>query len=230
VVRRIGDLQRDSCSGRIDEEDPDRAVVLPRRHEHARRVLRRRDGRFPSGEVPAFVGARRAHGRTQRVVGTPLAERRRQHDVSGDDAREPRLALGGGAELGDRQRAQRQRRPQGYRGHATPLLLQHQAQLDEPEAAAADVLGQAQAEQVRVGELPPQLAVEPVSRALDLLDAIHGGMTAEDLLGERFDDQLLVVQVEVHCDTSVSTMRKNGSERSSSQRWMTNSTRWPMTS
>ena len=143
--------------------------------------------------------------------------------------------LVGGAELGDRERTEHQRGPQRDRCDASALLLQQQAQLDEPVSTAAEVLGQAQPEQVGLGQLVPQGVVESVVVALDVLDPLDGRVALEDLPGEVLDDVLLVAEIEVHRSScrvagvgSVSV--KNGSASSSSTRSTTRRTRAPMTS
>ncbi len=73
-------------------------------------------------------------------------------DVALQHRGQPPLPLIGRAELGDRERPAHDRRPVRDGGDDAALLLEHERELGEPEAAAADVLGQRDAEQVRVGE------------------------------------------------------------------------------
>ena len=60
-----------------------------------------------------------------------------------------------------------QRRHSGTGATARPGLEQ-QAGLEVAEAAAADRLGQGDAEQAGLGQLAPEVAVEPVGSGLDL--------------------------------------------------------------
>ncbi len=79
---------------------------------------------------------------------------------------EPNSAIG--------QRAEHERRPQRHGCHAPSLLLEEQAELGEAETAAAVLLGDGDGEQPGVGEGAPQLAVDALVAALDLLHPLDG--------------------------------------------------------
>ena len=72
------------------------------------------------------------------------------------------------------------------------LLLEHQAQLDQPEAAAPVLLGKRQREQPGVGEGPPEVAVDALVAPLDLLDPLDRGLAVEDLRRQIADCLLLL--------------------------------------
>ena len=95
-----------------------------------------------------------------------LGQGRGQHPAAGGHARQQRRTLLVGAELVDRQRGQHGGEVRD-RGRRPPDLLEDQADLEEAEAAAADVLGQGDAEQAGVGQGRPQPGRVRIARGLD---------------------------------------------------------------
>ena len=192
-----GALELDARAVRVDEEDAD-AVGRHGRDEHTGRDVRGGHRHLRPVESPGAAVRPRGGGRVHRVVHAGLGERGRQHHVTAGDAGQPRVALRLRPPLGDGERAARHRGPQRDRRHDPTLLLEHEAELEHAEPAAADVVGQAQPEEVRVGELRPQRTVDALVARLDGLHALHRGGALEDLLGEVARRLLLVAEREVH--------------------------------
>ena len=140
-------------------------------------------GLAPSQPHTAVVVGRDDRG-LEDIVGAAFGERGGQHDLARDDAGQPRRALFRRAELGDRHGAERHGRPERNRCDASALLLEEEGQFDHALAAASVLLGQAEADQVGVGELPPELAIETIG-LLDRLHPFDRRRPFEDLLGQR---------------------------------------------
>ena len=66
------------------------------------------------------------------------------------------------------------------------------------EASTADVLGQHDAQQVGLGQLGPELAVEPLGAGLDLLQAFRRALVGQDLVGQIDDGVLFLGECEIH--------------------------------
>src|SRR5581483_981961 len=79
-----------------------------------------------------------------------------------------------------------------------PDLLEHQALLDDPVAATAGRLGQADAEQPGLGQGLEHVAVEAVDARLHLAQALLDDLVLEDALGQVADGVLLLAEAEVH--------------------------------
>ena len=118
----------------------------------------------PSGAAPGVTGSRGpAPSSSSAAVRTvsPL-----------DDAGQPAPAAG--RRCRTRRSAARRARwstSSGTGATVRPICSSSEAGLEEAEAAAADRLGQGDAEQVGLGQLGPQVAVEPVGAGLDLARA-----------------------------------------------------------
>src|SRR5690606_25306448 len=100
----------------------------------------------------------------------------------------------------DRQQRQHDRLDQRNRREGPPRLLAEQTEREEAEALAAEVLGDGETDQVRFGELLPELAVEAGARrvALDLTQAIEARARLQDLRGEVLRDLFFFAELEVH--------------------------------
>ena len=81
------------------------------------------------------------------------------------------------------------------------VLLEEDAELEESEAAPPDRRGQGYPEEVRLGELGPELVIEPIGALLDLLQTVVRGVVAENLPGEVAQRLLLLGEREVHRPT-----------------------------
>ncbi len=152
----------------------------------------------PRRTLRAVVGLRGLELRVQRVVHADLGERGGEDRVALHHRGQPALPLIGRAELGDRERPAHDRRPVRDGRDDAALLLEHERELGEPEAAAADVLGQRDAEQVRVRERLPEVSVDAVVARLDGLDPLDRDRALEDLLRQVANGLLLLAQPEVH--------------------------------
>ena len=106
-------------------------------------------------------------------------ERGGEQHVAARDLREHRL-LRVGAELRDRQRARDERRDHRQRRDEAADLAQEHAEVEEAEAEPAGRLGQRDAEQVRLRELGPRVAVVPVVGAVAFLQVLEPGAVLED--------------------------------------------------
>jgi hypothetical protein len=149
-----------------------------------------RDVTWRTSETPCASGS-------TRKTASPF-EGARQHDLAARERREPALLLRVAAEAGDGEPAVDEGRERRQRGHRAPHLLEQQAELQEAHLHAAQRLGDGQAEQVRLGELRPELAVEPVALGLQFLQALDVQLLLEDLAGELAEHRLLFAEVEVH--------------------------------
>ena len=116
-----------------------------------------------------------------------------------------------------------------------PWASRTRARLDHAEAAAAVGLGNGQPEQVGLGQLGPQLAVEAVLAGLHLLDPLGGAQPGEQAIGGLLDGPLLLVEGEVHQLFLVSLVagpsgagRNTGRVRSSSNSSKSATTGMPM--
>ena len=140
------------------------------------------------GAAGARAGAtRRRRARRRRPAARSSGWRR----TSVSAAREPdrRRPPPRGASAPAARRPSRSARAAGPRGRRWPTagpaprpgpVLEDEAQLGEPEARPAVLLGDGQAEQVGLGQLRPQLAVEAVVGALDLGHPLGGRHAGED--------------------------------------------------
>src|SRR5262249_56210523 len=90
----------------------------------------------------------------------------------------------------------------GDGGEGGAGLVEQLAQSHEAEAAAADVLGQRDPEQSRLGELAPRVAVEALAAGLDLLQVLVRLAVGEDLVGEAARRLLLLGECEVHLSSA----------------------------
>ena len=123
----------------------------------------------------------------------------REHELARGDARQQRPLLLGAAELRDRQRAEQRGLEQRDRRRAASGFFEDQRELEEAEPAAAVRLGQRDAEQARLRELPPQLAVEARrAGALERALALVARALGEDLARELGDLLLIVAEGEIH--------------------------------
>ena len=184
-------------AGGVDEEHALPPVGQRGRHQHAGRKMGGRHAHRRAVEAPARAVACR--GDTGGEGARPdLGERRGEDRLALDDAGQPAGALFGCTELGDRQRAHGDGRQQRHRRHPSSLLLEQQAQLDDPVTAPADVLGQCDAQQVGIGQLRPQGPVDPVGSSLDLLHPLGRGLIGEDPRRQVGDRLLILGKGEVH--------------------------------
>ena len=108
-----------------------------------------------------------------------------------------------GAELRDGERAEADGGQQRQRRDVAADLFEHHAQLHQPVAAAARSLGKRNSEEVGVGELLPDPAIERLRRVLQLEETLGGDLLSEDLAGEVLQVTLHVVEREVHRGASV---------------------------
>src|SRR5262249_11657633 len=90
------------------------------------------------------------------------------------------------------------RRPRGAGPPRRSNLLEQETELRQAEAAAARALRQSHAEQVRLGERGPQLAVEPVAVALDQLQPLVRCVILTDRARQLAQRFLLRGECEVH--------------------------------
>ena len=131
------------------------------------------DARIGGDDDPLRVEARGHAHLLAREPAVAVGRRRRGERVAhrldergGDDAR----AVGDtfemlvAAEVRERGRAEPHHRERGHRRRRAPDLLQHDARLEEAEPAAADRLGQRDADEAGVGHRAPQLVVDGVAR------------------------------------------------------------------
>ena len=79
-----------------------------------------------------------------------------------------------------------------------PCSCEDEAQLEEAVAEPAELLGQRDPEQVRLRELGPGLAVEPVLAVVELAQVRERHAVAQDLLGQALELLLLFGEGEVH--------------------------------
>ena len=186
---------------RVEEKEADRGVARPGGDEDACREMRRRDAHLDPIEPPAApLGSGRRLG-CRRVLGRDLVERSREDDLAAHDLREEPFALLSGAELAHGKGAEEKRRPHRNGRHCAPDFLEEDAELEESEAAPPDRRGQGYPEEVRLGELGPELVIEPVGALLDLLQTVVRGVVAENLPGEVAQRLLLLGEREVHRPT-----------------------------
>ncbi len=94
-----------------------------------------------------------------------------------------------------------------------PICSSTERGLEEAVAPAALRLGERDAEHARVGELRPQLAVEVLVAALDLLQTLVGELTLEDLRGQTLQVLLFLREGEVHLIRSVRYRGASGMPR-----------------
>ncbi len=179
---------------------------------------------------PAFPVALGPHRREVAGAGRHLGQRGRQADVAGHDAREPAGLLFGRAEVRQRKGAEDGRGPQRDRRHGATLLLEHEAQLGQPQTRATVCLGHSQAEEVGPGELRPQGRVEAVVGLLDLRHALDERHALEDRRRGLRHRQLLLGEVEVHqaAPASASAGRNIGMVSSGSTATISATTGIPM--
>ena len=78
------------------------------------------------------------------------------------------------------------------------LSEEQQAGGEEAEVAAAELLGQPDAEQVRLGEIAPQVEIEAVLARLHLAQPLLRAAILQDLAGEVADFLLLFRKREIH--------------------------------
>ena len=81
----------------------------------------------------------------------------------------------GRAVAGDGVGAEHQRRVGGHRGDAPPHLGQQDAQIEKSAAAAADRLGQGDAQKVSVGKRLPQRRIVAGAGGFEFGEAVGGG-------------------------------------------------------
>ena len=147
-----------------------------------------------AGQATILCGRRR-----RRRLGIAVFGQRRGEDgLALGHAGEQALALLVVAELGDRHGAEDHGGVVRHGRHRASDLLEHEGGLQDAEAAAADILGEGDPDQSRLGQLGPQVAVEPLGRGLDLLQALVGDLVAQDLGGQLLDLLLLLAEREVH--------------------------------
>jgi hypothetical protein len=121
-----------------------------------------------------------------------------EHGLAADRRRQPARALLGAAELRDGQAAQNQRRQERHWRQVPPRLLQDEADLQNPQVAAAERLGQGQPRNLGPAELRPQRVVEPFAVRLQRLRALVAGAVGEDPSREVAHRLLLFAVREVH--------------------------------
>jgi hypothetical protein len=218
--RRELPLERDAGGPRLDQEDSDATLAGARGHEHRAREPGRLDAGLLAVEAPARAVAAGGGARQRRVEAGRLLERGRQHRLASRDGREPPLALRLRPEGRDRHAAEHDRRQERRGCQLPPDLLEHESDLDHPEARAADLLGQRDRRQVGAAELAPEPAVVPVVGAgrtarLELLHALVAAAVGEDLARELAQRLLLVGEREVHrVPRSLSAVRGAGRDPS----------------
>src|SRR5262249_40208594 len=184
-------LERHPRGGGLDEKHTDLSGARARRDEHRGGEMRGRDAVLHPVEAPAGPVAYRAGHRRRRILRRQLDQPRGEDRLARRDRCQPALALRIGAELGERQ-------PRGPGGHRRSNLLEQETELRQAEAAAARALRQSHAEQVRLGERGPQLAVEPVAVALDQLQPLVRGVILTDRARQLAQRFLLRGECEVH--------------------------------
>jgi hypothetical protein len=180
-----------------DQKDAEATVRQAGGDEHARREVGRRDARLRAVEVPrAPVLPRRGRG-PHGIIGPGLDERRAEHGLA-RRGRPQERSRRGAPEHRQRQRAEHERRPHRQGRHGTAHLLEKKTQLDEPEPAAARVLRDGRAEQLRPRELRPRLVIEPIVPRLDRLEPLVRHPILENPPRELSKGLLLGSEGEVH--------------------------------
>jgi hypothetical protein len=106
--------------------------------------------------------------------------------------------LGGAPELDERERAQDQRGEHGHLRHRATDLFAQEGHLDEAHARAAERFRHGDADQARLGERAPRLAIVPFAGRLEALQAIVGDVIGEDLPREVAQRFLVLRKVEIH--------------------------------
>ena len=183
VEREVADAARGRSSSARSTDTPAAAVSTRKTPTPSprRRGTSTASATWPAGTLrpgpaagvhsPSAVDGLTAAGT---ALGAGYLERRGEHGLARDDAGQPAGLLAVGAELGERSGRPRPWASTGTGATRRPCCLEHEADLDEPEPAAAVGLGQRDAEQAGVGELLPELAVDAVLAGLDLLHPLDG--------------------------------------------------------
>jgi hypothetical protein len=199
-VRRLLPLEGDAVGARIQQVDADRAVRRARRHEHALGEVRRGHAGLHAVETEASLLAAHTGLRVLRLVGTGLDECGREEGVPRRYARQQAALLRLGPELGDRERTHRERGQRGDRSQRPAHLFEKQTEPQKAAIAPAGGLGQRRSQQVRLGELRPDPAVESVRIARDLVPPLGRHLLLEDLARQALDRALFFAECEVHLD------------------------------
>src|SRR5262249_15629787 len=127
-----------------------------------------------------------------------LDQRRGEEERAVADPRQDALTLREATERVDRHRRPDDRGEIGQRGHRAPDLLEHQAGLEETQAASAHVLGERHAEESGVGQPLPFVGADAVVGGLDRAQPLARQRFAQDLQRQVGDRALIVVELEIH--------------------------------
>ena len=123
--------------------------------------------------------------------------------LAGRGTRKQARSLGLGSELGDRHGAQSEGREDRNRRHRASHLLEEDAELDQPHAAAAVCLGNADTEQPGAREFRPQPPIDPLRVRLDLHQPLCAAVVGEHASGEVAQRVLVGAVGEVHGEPSL---------------------------
>ena len=135
---------------------------------------------------------------SSRVVAPALDKGGGEQRRAGGDVGQVASTLLRRAERVERQGAAQHGLEQRHRRDVGTDLLEQQSQLGEARATATDVLLQARAHDAGVGQLPPQVLVEPPAITFQRGEPGRGRALGEDACGELDEGALVLGRVEVH--------------------------------
>jgi len=197
VVGHLLAHELDARGARVEQEQA-HAARGARRHHDALGELRGGDEALAAVERERGAVLARRGGGLLGQLGERLRERAAQDRLAAGDARQEALLLRIAAEAGDRQTCQHDRRVERHRRHRAADLLEQHDQLEEAHAAAAVALLEGHAQQVGLGELLPELAVDPVVARLDRLQPLVGDELFQDLARQLAQRLLVLAPAPVH--------------------------------
>ncbi len=104
------------------------------------------------------------------------------------------------SELLDREQRLHDGLEQRHRGQRAARFFEQQAEREEAEALAAVLFGGGEADQVRLRELAPELAIEAGSGLVlvDLSQSVEARAGSQDLGGQLLSDLFFFAELEVH--------------------------------
>ena len=144
--------------------------------------------------------------RPRGLVAPGLLQARAQDHLAAHHARKPALLLLRAAEARDRERGHHQAGERRHRRHRAADLFEQQTGGEEAEVAAAEGLGQPDAEQIRARELAPEVEIEAVLARLDRAQPLVRAVILQDLAREVADFLLLFREGKIHRVPRVSAL------------------------